>query len=245
MHKIMIFGAASAIAAATARCFAGRGSAFFLVGRSPEKLEAVSRDLSARGASQVSTAVADLDDLTRHETLLQEGLKALGDVDLVLIAHGILGDQKKAETNFDQVEQIFRTNFHSPASLSSLAANLFENRKKGMIAVISSVAGDRGRQSNYVYGSSKAALDTFLQGLRNRLAPSGIRVITLKPGLIQTPMTSHLNHGVLSATAECAGKAACRAIVTGRDIAYIPWYWRWVMLVVRLIPEAIFKKMRL
>ena len=129
--------------------------------------------------------------------------------------------------------------------MASIAANYFEKEKKGCIAVISSVAGDRGRQSNYIYGAAKGGVTTFLQGLRNRLSPSGVSVVTIKPGMVDTPMTAHLPKSPLFAKPSDVGKGIYKAMLAGKDIAYLPVYWKLIMFVIKIIPEGIFKKMRL
>jgi decaprenylphospho-beta-D-erythro-pentofuranosid-2-ulose 2-reductase len=136
-------------------------------------------------------------------------------------------------------------NFNSTVAMLTLLANRFEAQGHGCIAVISSVAGDRGRQSNYLYGATKGGLNVFLQGLRNRLFRSGVTVVTLKPGFVDTPMTARTPKNALFASPATAGRAIHRAIETGRDVAYIPAFWRLILLVVKSIPESIFKRLRL
>ena len=245
MRKIVIFGATSAIAMATARLFAAEGASFALVGRSREKLDACAADLKARGATEVSTHLADLTEIARHEALIATLQRALPDFDTVLVAHGTLTDQKAATESYAVCEREIRANFLSVASLLTPIANWFEGRRMGCIAVISSVAGDRGRQSNYVYGAAKAALSTFVDGLRHRLSRSGVRVITIKPGFVDTPMTAHLQKGPLFVKPEVAGRGIYRAMCGANGIAYIPWFWRGIMAIIRAVPEPIFLKTKL
>ena len=193
--NILVLGATSAIAQATTRIYAARHASFYLVARNPEKLSAIAADAQVRGASKVHTQAFDLDDIGRHPALLAEVRQQFAHIDIALLAHGVLGDQAEAERDFAVTEAILRTNFLSVVSLATHLANEFERQKKGTIAVISSVAGDRGRKSNYVYGTSKAALTVFLQGLRNRLDRQGVQVLTIKPGFVATPMTAHLKQG--------------------------------------------------
>jgi len=245
MKKIVIFGATSAIAMATARLFAVEGASFALVARSREKLDACAADLTARGASAVSTHLADLADTSKHEALIALLQRALPDFDTVLVAHGTLTDQKAAAESYAVAEREIRANFLSVVSLLTPIATWFEGRRTGCIAVISSVAGDRGRQSNYIYGAAKAALSTFVDGLRHRLAPSGVRVLTIKPGFVDTPMTAHLQKGPLFVKPEVAAQAIYRAMVRRNGVAYVPWFWQGIMAIIRAVPEPIFLKTKL
>lgn len=245
MRKILIFGASSAIARETARRFARDGDRLFLVGRNEEKIQAVSRDLSVRGAGKAEYFLADLNDIGLHEMLIQKAIASLGGLDTVLIAHGSLPDQKRCEKDYRLAEAEFRTNFLSVVSLLTPIANLFEAQGGGTIAVISSVAGDRGRRSNYVYGTAKGAVSLFLQGLRNRLHGKGVHVLTVKPGFVDTPMTADLQKNALFANPEDVARGIYRAIAGKKDIVYLPGYWRFIMAVVRHIPESIFKRLGL
>jgi decaprenylphospho-beta-D-erythro-pentofuranosid-2-ulose 2-reductase len=191
-RNILILGATSAIAQATGRLLAEQGASFFLVARDPRKLSAVSDDLRTRGATAVFAVALNLDDLDAHAAMLASAVQTLGSIDLALLAHGVLGDQAAAEADARVAEAVYRTNFLSPASLITWLANYFEGRGQGCLAVISSVAGDRGRKSNYVYGASKGALTILLDGARNRLDRMGVHVLTIKPGFVATPMTAHL-----------------------------------------------------
>jgi short-subunit dehydrogenase len=245
MRKILIFGASSAIARETARRFARDGDRLFLVGRNEEKVQAVSRDLSVRGAGKAEYFLADLNDIGLHEMLIQKAIASLGGLDTVLIAHGSLPDQKRCEKDYRLAEAEFRTNFLSVVSLLTPIANLFEAQGGGTIAVISSVAGERGRRSNYVYGTAKGAVSLFLQGLRNRLHGKGVHVLTVKPGFVDTPMTASLQKNALFANPEDVARGIYRAIAGKKDIVYLPGYWRFIMAVVRHIPESIFKRLGL
>ena len=245
MLKILVLGATSAIAHETMRHFAQDGARFYLVGRSVPKLGSVAHDLQTHGAKQTETYLADLNDLSQHEALLQRAITALEGVDAVYIAHGTLSDQTRAQTDVDYLASELMTNFTSTASLLTHTANYMEAQKRGVIAVISSVAGDRGRASNYVYGSAMAAKTAFVSGLRNRLAKAGVQVITIKPGLIDTPMTAHLKRGRLMAHPSLVGEHIYRAMKRGEGVVYTPSFWRYIMLIIRALPEAIFKRMSL
>ena len=241
--KILIIGATSAIAHATAKCFAKDGAELLLVGRTSEKLMAVADDLKVRGAKQVETFVLDVSELDRHQTMIEHAITTLNGLDMLLIAHGTLGDQRKCELSVAETLREFTNNCTSVISLLTIGANHFEQQKRGCIAVISSVAGDRGRQSNYVYGSAKAGVSAFLQGLRNRLAKSGVAVLTVKPGFVDTPMTASVKKGPLFASAQTVGQGIYRAMLQGKDVVYLPWFWQPIMFLIRSIPESIFKKM--
>lgn len=245
MRKVMIVGATSAMARETARLFAASGDRLFLVGRNAERLQAVADDLKVRGSSEVPTAVADLDDVSRHPELVDAAAEAMGGLDTVLVAHGVLGDQRQAEATYDATEASLRTNFLSVVSLLTPVANRFEAQGHGTIAVISSVAGDRGRQSNYVYGTAKAGLSTFLSGLRNRLHRKGVRVVDIRPGFVDTPMTAHLPKGPLFVKPDVVARGIHRAIERGADVVYLPRFWAMIMLIIRMIPESIFKRLKL
>ena len=243
--KIAILGATSAIAHETAKYFAKDNAEFFLVGRSEGKLETIANDLKVRGAKRVDTFTVDLADLDRHQALLDATVATLEQIDVLLIAHGTLGDQQLCEQSVAEMLKEFTNNCTSVLSLLTLFANYFEQQKRGTIAVISSVAGDRGRQSNYVYGTAKAATTAFLQGLRGRLAKSGVHVLTVKPGLIDTPMTAELKKGPLMANARSVGEGIYNAIQHKKEVVYLPVFWLPIMLIVKSIPERIFKRLSL
>ena len=245
MTKLLIVGATSALAHEAAKLYARDGAALFLVGRTPEKLATVESDLKVRGAKSVQSQVLDVNQLDRHQALFDEAVKSLDGLDAILIAHGTLGDQPASQASVETTLQELNTNLLSVVSLLTIAANYFEGQKRGTIAVIGSVAGDRGRQSNYVYGTAKAALDTFLQGLRNRLAKKGVAVVTIKPGIIDTPMTAHLKKGPLMAKPGVVGQAIYTAMQKGQSVVYTPGFWRYIMLVIRSIPEPVFKRLSL
>jgi decaprenylphospho-beta-D-erythro-pentofuranosid-2-ulose 2-reductase len=244
MKKVLVLGATSAIAQATCRLLAARGASLHLVGRDAARLEAVARDLTVRGA-RVSTGVQDLNDFSAHEELVAQADTALGGMDGVLLAQGVLGRQPECERSWEEAQEVLTTNFMGPVSLLTHVANVLEQRREGTIVVLSSVAGDRGRQSNYVYGSSKGGLSVFVQGLRNRLARSNVAVVTIKPGFVDTPMTAHLPKNALFASPEVVARGILRAADARRDEVYVPGLWRFVMFAIRSIPEWMFKRMKL
>ena len=248
MAKVAIFGATSAIAAAAARAFVARGDDLALIGRDAQKLAAVALDLKVRGRAEqtIATFQADLDARERHAEWLAAAQAALGGLDIVLIAQGTLPDQKACEADLDLMRAAFETNALSVISLAALSANLFERARRGAIVVIGSVAGDRGRQSNYVYGAAKGMVAIFCQGLRNRLAKSGVTVTLIKPGFVDTPMTAAFDHkGFLWAQPGAIGKLIVCATARGADEVYTPAFWGLIMRVIMAIPERVFKRLKL
>jgi decaprenylphospho-beta-D-erythro-pentofuranosid-2-ulose 2-reductase len=245
LQKILIVGATSAIAYEAAKLFAAEGAELFLTGRSQEKLEAVAADLRVRGARHVECFLLDVNDHELQAEVFDSALASAGWLDALLIAHGTLGDQYKAEMSVEEAVSQFQTNAVSVIALLTMAAIYFEQRGRGCIAVLSSVAGDRGRASNYVYGAAKGAVSIFLQGLRARLAKEGVAVVTIKPGMVDTPMTAHMKKGLLFSSASRVGRGVYRAMHQGRAVVYLPGYWRLIMLIIRAIPEKIFQRLPL
>lgn len=245
MKNILIIGATSAIALATARQYAQAKHKLFITGRSQEKLEQIAADLKVRGANEVIGQVFDAADLNSHTTLVEQVISELKQIDIVLIAHGTLPDQERCQQGLDYALQEFNLNGTSIISLCTLLANQLEQQQSGSLAVISSVAGDRGRQSNYLYGTAKAAVSTFLQGLRNRLHKSNVQVLTIKPGFVDTPMTAEFDKGPLWATPEQVANDIIKAIEKGRNTLYTPWFWFGIMTIIKSVPEFIFKKLSL
>ncbi len=230
----VVFGATSGIAQEVLREWAGRGDHLFLVGRNAGKLASVAEDLRVRGARSVRTAVADLDDLSRHAALFDEA----GAFDTVLVAHGVLGQD---DADPARAELILHTNLNSPVSLLTHAAG--RARKGACLAAIGSVAGDRGRASNAVYGAAKAGLDAFCSALRQRMFRRGVSVVTVKPGFVATAMSAHLPRTPLFASPQAVARGIVRAVDAGRPVVYLPRFWRLIMMVVRAIPEALFRRL--
>lgn len=249
MANVLLLGATSAIAAECAKLFVARGDSVCLVGRNQQKLERLVKDLRVRApsASQTLTVeMCDLSDHTQHERLFKKSLEHLGSIDIMLLAYGSLPDQKQCEASLETTLKEINTNGLSAISLLTIGANYFEERGSGSLVAISSVAGDRGRQSNYVYGSAKGMLTLFMQGLRNRLAKSGVQVLTIKPGFVDTPMTqSFKKGGPLWAQPEQIASGILKAIDKGCNEVYLLWFWRWIMFIIKAIPEFIFKKLSL
>jgi short-subunit dehydrogenase len=245
LEKVVIFGATSAIAQETVRRLAARGAELVLVGRDGRRVAAVADDAVARGAGKAEAIAADLNDPRRHAEILARTGRALGRIDLVLVAHGVLPDPALCRSDPAAADLALRTNFVAPALLLEAAAGRLAAQGSGILAAISSVAGDRGRQSNYLYGASKAGLSTFLQGLRNRLFPAGVHVLTVKPGFVDTPMTEGIPKNALFTTPGVVAAAILRAAERRRDEIYVPGFWRAIMWIIRSVPERVFKRLGL
>jgi decaprenylphospho-beta-D-erythro-pentofuranosid-2-ulose 2-reductase len=244
-QHIVIIGATSGIAEACARRWAGRPAHFFLVARNAARLDTIKSDLQVRGA-KAESYVLDANDLSAHAAMIEVAQKALGRIDIVLIAHGTLSDQKACENSADAAVAEVLTNGTSVIALLTHFANVLEAQRSGTLAVISSVAGERGRPSNYVYGAAKAMVTAFCEGLRARMFKVGVHVLVIKPGFVATPMTAALNlPPLLTATPEAAAADIDVAIQRRRDVVFTRWFWRWIMLIIRMIPTPIFKKLSL
>jgi decaprenylphospho-beta-D-erythro-pentofuranosid-2-ulose 2-reductase len=246
-RNVIILGALSAIAVATARRYAADGGRLVLAARSGERLQAAADDLRARGAAQVEIAAMDLAaDADQAAAHLGSWSDRLGGVDHVLLFYGYLGSQARASSDVAELKQILDVNFTSAVLWCEAAANLLRQRKAGSLVAISSVAGDRGRQSNYAYGAAKGGLALYVQGLAHSLAPSGGRAAAVKFGFVDTPMTEDFKKsGPLWAKPDQVAPAVMRAAETGGPIQYAPGFWRLIMLVIRSVPSFIFHKTRL
>lgn len=242
MKNILIIGATSAIAEATARIYAQQGSNIYLLARNIERLKTITEDLRIRGAMAVNHSNFDAQSFENHSNIINKAFETLGKIDVVLIAHGTLPDQKICEHDFNIALKEFNTNALSTISLLTHIANIFEKQRSGTIAVITSVAGDRGRQSNYVYGAAKGMVSIYLQGLRNRLFKSSVNILDIKPGFVDTPMTSQFKKGLLWAKPEVIAKDIINGIEKKKHTIYTPFFWRLIMLAIKNIPEVIFKR---
>ena len=237
-ERVLILGATSAIASEVAQIYAGRGARLHLVGRNPGKLAEVAARLSV---SDGTTEIADFEQLHRNEGVVERAIATLGGLDTVLVAHGELGDQLASERSFDEAEHILRVNFTSVVSLLIPLANYFEQARSGRLAVITSVAGDRGRPRNYTYGAAKGALNIYLQGVRSRLFSAGVHVTTLKLGPVDTPMTTtHKKHLLFGKPPSVAAQIVA-ATDAGKSEAYVPAFWGAIMPIVRNTPEPLFQ----
>lgn len=244
--KVLIIGATSAIAEALARIYAVNGSDFFLVARNKEKLNIIAVDLVARGASTVESFVMDTNDIKLISAMTEKAWQALGTIDVGIVAQGTLPDQFRAEKDIFYAVNEFRTNAESVISCMTALASNFEVQGSGVLAVIGSVAGDRGKASNYLYGSAKSAIEAFTSGLRSRLFRNNVHVLLVKPGFVATAMTAKLNLPTrLTAHPDTVALDIYRGIVRHKDIVYTPWFWKFIMIVIRFIPTSIFKKLKL
>lgn len=245
MEKILIIGATSAIAEASARLWATRGACLHLLGRNEQRLQAIADDLRVRGAGEVGLAVLEVDDLDRHEAVIEQARAALGGLDVVLIAHGTLPDQDACRQSVPHSMREFATNGSSTIALMTVLANVLEGQGHGTLAVISSVAGDRGRASNAIYGAAKAAVNAYASALRQRLGRGGVNVLTIKPGFVDTPMTRHINgKGALWARPERIATGIVRAVERRRSVVYLPWFWWPIMAFIRVLPEFVFRRLK-
>ncbi len=245
-RRALILGAKSAIAQALARRLAADGYDLVLAARESLQLEPFAADLRLRNQREVR--------LWEFDALAGEGLAELpeqvqrdcGAFELGVLVFGYLGNQRLAQVESAEMERILHTNFTQAAmALSHLARYLEGRGEPGGLIAITSVAGDRGRQSNYFYGAAKGGLALFLQGLRNRLAATPVHVLTVKPGFVDTPMTQGLEGLFLVASPEKVAGDIVRAYNRKRDILYTPWFWRYIMLIIKNIPEKLFKRLKL
>lgn len=250
MARVILLGATSAIAAECALLFAARGDRLFLVGRDPTKLDdTVARVRATSSDAVVGAEARDLaatgpNDDGGNAALIARAQVALGGIDVALIAHGDLGDQLASEERFDEAERILRVNFTSVVSLVVPLANVLEAQRAGALVVITSVAGDRGRPRNYTYGAAKGALGLYLQGVRSRLYLKGARVVNVKLGPVDTPMTTTHAKNALFAEKRAVARDIVRACDGHDGEIYVPAFWAGVMPVVRLLPESIFQRVR-
>lgn len=241
MERVLIFGATSAIASEVAARYARRGARLYLVGRDPAKLQALCARL---GPAVVGHAHADLDDTAGNAARVRTALQTLGELDVALVAHGLLGDQLATEHDWDEAEHVLRTNLLSPVSLLIPLANALQVQGRGHLAVLSSVAGERGRPRNYTYGAAKGALTLYLQGVRSRLWSNGVAVSTFKLGPVDTPMTADHPKNPLFASAPAVARQIVAHLDRGRGRAvYLPWYWAPIMQAVRRLPEPLFQRL--
>src|SRR5688572_16639813 len=216
MLKMLVFGATSAIAHETLKHFAADGASLYLVALDREQLAVIADDLKVRGAKQVETHPLNLTEFDQHQAMIDSAIAKLNGLDAVFIAHGTLGNQEASQGSVDVTFRELNINLMSTISLLTILANYFEKQRRGVIAVISSVAGDRGRGSNYVYGTAKAGLTAFLSGLRNRISKSGVQVLTIKPGMVDTPMTAHMKKSRLFVPASKVGADIYKAMKSSR-----------------------------
>lgn len=241
MARVLIIGATSAIASEVAQRYAARGDPLFLIGRNQKKIDAL---LSSLGKAVVGYATVDLVQYENHPALITQATRALKGLDIAILCHGLLGDQIASEARFADAKPVLEVNFMSVVSLLIPIANTLEQQGSGHIAVITSVAADRGRPRNFTYGAAKAGVNTYLEGLRSRLYPSGVQVHILRPGPVDTPMTANHEKTRLFSTAPVVADGVVRAIDAGRFSTYLPWFWWFIMRVVVALPEPLFQRIK-
>ena len=245
MH-IVIFGATSAIAHSLAKSYSQeKGHSFTLIGRNEKRLATCKDELLALGASKVIIKIDTLTILEEIEQVFTSIIHEVGNIDLAILAHGSLTDQEKAKTDMRYLTEEFTLNAISHIVLSQLIVNHFNKTGYGILVGIGSVAGERGRKGNYAYGSAKSAMATFLSGLRHANTNPNIRIMTIKPGFVATPMTAHLPSSPLFVSSDFVAKEIRRGIDQNIEHMYIPSYWRFIMMIIRAIPEALFKKINI
>jgi decaprenylphospho-beta-D-erythro-pentofuranosid-2-ulose 2-reductase len=243
--RVVILGATSAIAEAAARLWAREGAHLVLVGRNAERLGSIADDLRIRDAAAVHVVVLDLSDADARAEL-ERMAKLIGSIDVVLLAYGVLGDQAAAEQDPAVARDVFETDFLSSSAWCLAAANYLASRRAGVLIVIGSVAGDRGRMSNYIYGAAKGGLGILAQGIAHRLAPTGARAVLIKPGFVDTPMTAGIApKGILWSRPDVIAAVIKKAAERGGPIVYAPWWWRFIMLIIGHAPSRILHKTKL
>ncbi len=243
---VVITGATSPVARGVAECFAREGCAIVLAGRNTAEIDRTAADLRIRFNIPVSVIAFDAVAFDTHGEFWNACLSACNQqIDIIVLCHGLMIDQPAAQADPDSARRMIDVNYTSAVSILERAADHMAGRGQGRIAAISSVAGDRGRKSNYLYGAPKAALSAYLEGLRYRLHPAGVKVLTIKPGFIDTPMTFGKVNPKLAASPDRVARDIHRAIRRGRSILYTPWPWRYVMFIIRNIPAFIFRKMNI
>ncbi|VGO12951.1 Decaprenylphosphoryl-2-keto-beta-D-erythro-pentose reductase [Pontiella desulfatans] len=241
MKNVLILGATSDMAQAIAKKYAAEGWSLTLAALEKELLEPIASDLRVRAGTEIQTLEFNATDYSSHRKLY-ESLETKPDA--VIACFGYMSDQVEVRADIEDIRRTIDINFTGMATMLGVVANDFEKRGSGSIAAISSVAGDRGRQSNYIYGSAKAGLTAYLSGLRNRLAKKGVHVMTVKPGFCRTKMTENLElPAALTASPEQVADAVYNGMRKGHNTVYTLWMWRYIMLIIRHIPEFIFKKM--
>lgn len=243
--RVLVLGATSGIAEATARLYAAEGASILLAARNTERLATIAADLAVRGATALTAEVdftAEPDPAARLAALVQQ----LGGVDHILIAYGILGDQAQAERDWPVAREIIDVNFRSAAAWTLAGATALEGNARGALVVLGSVAGDRGRRANFVYGAAKAGIAALMEGLAHKYAGNGPRIVVVKPGPTDTPMTAGMpKGGLLWSTPDAVAKIVRAAADTGGPVVYAPGFWRYIMLIIRFLPAVIFNKLNI
>ncbi|MHA4808155.1 SDR family oxidoreductase [Flavitalea flava] len=243
MPTVLLLGASSDMAVAIARNFAEKGYHIQLAARKASRLQPLQSDLSIRYNTVCTIHEFDAEKPAEHQAFFQS-LETKPDVTVSVF--GYLGEQKQAETDWKEAERIIQVNYTGAVSILNIVANFYETQQKGTIVGISSVAGERGRQSNYLYGSAKAGFTAYLSGLRNRLFHHNVHVVSVQPGFVYTKMTENLPlPKLLTATPQDVAATIYKAIQKKKNTVYVKWFWRWIMLIIKSIPEFIFKKLKM
>jgi decaprenylphospho-beta-D-erythro-pentofuranosid-2-ulose 2-reductase len=246
-QRVVILGALSAIGEATARLYAAEGARLALAGRNAVRLNQVAADLILRGSAHCDVHVLDLADCDATAEFPRMTAALGGLIDAVFLFYGVLGDQHADECDLARQRRILNVNFNSAVEWCAVAADLLEQQNHGVLVAVTSVAGDRGRRSNYIYGASKAGLTTFVEGVAHRLAPTKARAVAAKVGFVDTPMTAHVakETPIWAQPETVARRLKAAADRPSAPVIYAPWFWRFIMLAVRLTPAFIFHRTRL
>jgi decaprenylphospho-beta-D-erythro-pentofuranosid-2-ulose 2-reductase len=243
-QTLLVLGGGSDIGLATARAFVADGTrTVILAGRKPEALEGAAEDLRRRGATKVDLVSFDADDLEAHAAFVDVIFGRPEDIDVVLLAVGVLGDQAWAERDPDAATALLRTNLVGPISVLTSVAERLRGQGHGAIVVLSSVAGERARRSNYVYGASKAGLDAFCQGLGDRLVGTGVHVLVVRPGFVRSKMTAGRRATPFGTRPDAVAAAIVRGLRRDAEIVWVPPTLRWVMVVLRHLPRPLFRRL--
>lgn len=243
--RIIIVGATSAIAEAWARIAAARGARLYLLARNLERARAIADDLRVRGAGAATAAVLDVTDAAGRAGAIGAAFASLGGAEVVLLAHGTLPDQARCDADPAYASHAFEVNAAATIAIAGEILKRLADQGSGTLTVLSSVAGDRGRASNALYGAAKAAVSAYLSGMRQRLHGSGVNVLTIKPGFVDTPMTATVRKGLLWSQPDRIARGIDAAINRGRSVVYLPWFWRPVMAMIRTLPEPLFRRLKL
>ncbi len=245
VQSVLILGGTSEIALATAKKLVqGRTRKVVLAGRNPASLEAAATSLKAGGADTVDVIAFDALDFASHPGVIDDAFTRHGDFDVVIVAFGLLGDQKTDETNPASAVEVVQSNYTGAVSVLLPVSHKMQQQGHGTIVVLSSVAGERARAANYIYGSSKAGLDAFAQGLGDQLVESGVKVIVVRPGFVKTKMTAHMDAKPMSTTADAVAGAIVRAVASGTEVVYAPSYLRFIFSVFRHMPRPVFRRIK-
>jgi len=244
VQTVLVLGGGSEIAHATLRrLVAQRTNTIVLAARRPEELTGIAAELKKLGATRVETVRFDATDTASHEAFVDDVVDRVGDLDLVLVAFGVLGDQDQAERDGEAAAEIARVNYLGAVSVVTPLAARLREQGHGLIVALSTVAGERVRRSNFVYGSSKAGFDTFFQGLGDSLVGTGVRVMIVRPGFVHTKMTAGLEPAPLATTADAVADAIVHGMERGSEVIWVPPALRFVMSGLRHVPRALFRKL--